>query len=107
MDARLGERIRTLRRARGLSQEALAEVLERSPQQVQKYETGKTRISVGVLMQMAAALGARPSALLPGDPTAVCSDEGLATTVQLMLSLPPTSQELVRTIIEALAAPLP
>jgi transcriptional regulator with XRE-family HTH domain len=64
LDAVLGERIRKLRRDRGLSQTALAEQLGITFQQVQKYENGTNRISAMALVKLSAALGLSPSVLL-------------------------------------------
>lgn len=49
--------IRDLRKAKGISQMQLAEMLGVSYQQVQKYEKGITRISVDRLHQISKALG--------------------------------------------------
>ena len=45
----IGERIRYFRRKRGLTQASLAKLMELSPQQLQKYEIGKNRISASRL----------------------------------------------------------
>ena len=49
LDRHLGQRIRELRLQRGLSQTELAEPLEVTHQQIQKYESGKNRLSVSQL----------------------------------------------------------
>jgi transcriptional regulator with XRE-family HTH domain len=56
IDAALGGRIRRLRRVRRMSQSQLAQSLEMTFQQIQKYEAGKNRISVAVLFLIARAL---------------------------------------------------
>lgn len=53
----MGERIRLRRTELGLTQEQLAEALEVSYQQVQKYETGANRISAGRIFELARKLG--------------------------------------------------
>jgi transcriptional regulator with XRE-family HTH domain len=50
----------------GMSQQALAESLGLSFQQVQKYEGGKNRISASMLVKIAEALGCSPALLLIG-----------------------------------------
>lgn len=45
IDREVGKRLRVIRNARGFSQECLAEKLGLTFQQVQKYESGKNRIS--------------------------------------------------------------
>ena len=54
----IGRRIRQIRSMRGLSQSQLAEQLGISFQQVQKYESGKNRISAGRLWDIARVLQA-------------------------------------------------
>ncbi len=60
----IGRRIRTLRLARGLSQEACSTQLGISFQQLQKYEKGQNRISACALYRLAEILDVPPSALL-------------------------------------------
>lgn len=64
VDRRLGERVKGLRLARGMSQQAVADALGVSAQQVQKYERGINRISVSTLLVLARALGVSPHTLL-------------------------------------------
>jgi transcriptional regulator with XRE-family HTH domain len=54
--ARVGQRIRQLRVASGLSQTALGNRCGLTFQQIQKYESGKSRIAVDRLLQIADAL---------------------------------------------------
>jgi transcriptional regulator with XRE-family HTH domain len=56
VDAWVGARIQLRRRELGLSQAALGEKLGVSFQQVQKYESGKNRVSAGVLYEISKAL---------------------------------------------------
>ena len=55
-DRAVGARLHALRKARGLTQTALAEVLGVSFQQVQKYERGANRIGAGRIRTLAALL---------------------------------------------------
>lgn len=52
----IGLRIRDIRKSRKLSQQALAERLNVSYQQIQKYETGKNRVSAVRLLECAIVL---------------------------------------------------
>lgn len=52
----VGRRIRQFRQDAGLSQEALAELIGVSFQQVQKYESGHTTLNILKLQQIADAL---------------------------------------------------
>ena len=56
VDDHVGERIRERRTMMGLTQENLANALQISYQQVQKYETGANRVSAGRLYEMAMRL---------------------------------------------------
>jgi transcriptional regulator with XRE-family HTH domain len=69
-DAEIGQRVRTLRLQRGLSQTELGNLISVTFQQVQKYEKGTNRISAGRLQRIAEVLSV-PVAFFfaaPGDP---------------------------------------
>jgi DNA-binding Xre family transcriptional regulator len=57
IDRQVADNIRRLRLVRGLSQEKLAEAIGTSFQQLQKYETGKNRITIGRLASICEVLG--------------------------------------------------
>lgn len=46
LNAKIGERMKVLRKSAGLSQKAMGEVLGISAQQIQKYERGTDRLTV-------------------------------------------------------------
>ncbi len=52
----IGFRLRTMRQKAGLTQEQLAEMLAVTSQQIQKYESGKSKINSDRLQQLAQAL---------------------------------------------------
>jgi transcriptional regulator with XRE-family HTH domain len=56
-DAEIGQRVRSLRLQRGLSQTELGNLISVTFQQVQKYEKGANRISAGRLQRIAEVLG--------------------------------------------------
>ena len=56
VDAHVGRRIRDRRTGLGLTQEHLANALNLSYQQVQKYETGANRVSAGRLYEISKIL---------------------------------------------------
>ncbi|MFT4074829.1 MAG: helix-turn-helix domain-containing protein [Asticcacaulis sp.] len=58
VDLHVGARVRMRRKFLGMSQESLAEVIELTFQQVQKYERGSNRISASKLYEIAKALKA-------------------------------------------------
>jgi transcriptional regulator with XRE-family HTH domain len=65
-DKEIGRRIREARHAGALSQTDLAERVGVTFQQVQKYEKGANRVSVGRLHRIAEALGVSALSLLEG-----------------------------------------
>lgn len=64
----IGKNIRSLREARRLTQEELAEKLFVTRQTVSNYETGRSRPDIDTLVNIAAALDADVNALLYGVP---------------------------------------
>jgi transcriptional regulator with XRE-family HTH domain len=58
VDLHVGARVRMRRKFLGMSQESLAEFIELTFQQVQKYERGSNRISASKLFEIAKALKA-------------------------------------------------
>lgn len=56
IDKFIGERIYSLRLAKGLSRQQMAEIIEVTHQQLQKYEKGLNRISIGRLVLITKAL---------------------------------------------------
>ncbi len=75
MDSRdIGERIRQIRKQRGITQQELAEKIDVSFQQVQKYETGQTNLTVNRLIHLADALEISPELLFRKEPGFLSSD---------------------------------
>lgn len=56
IDTIIGEQLRRARMARGITMQVLADKIDLSVQQVQKYEKGMNRVSVGTLLQLCGAL---------------------------------------------------
>lgn len=67
IDLEVGRRLRAQRKLAGISQQALAEAVGITFQQVQKYENGTNRISMSRLVRMAEVLGIDPVVLIPRD----------------------------------------
>jgi len=65
----IGKRIRQYRQDAGLSQEALAELVGVSYQQMQKYESGHTTLNVVKLQSIASALKVQVSDFFDATPT--------------------------------------
>jgi len=64
VEARVGARLRAERELQGLSQVAIAERLGVTYQQIQKYETGRNRITASRLIAFAEVLDVAPSRIL-------------------------------------------
>ena len=60
----IGQRIKLLRKRKGLNQSELADILGKSLRTLQKYETGEIEISIAVVNQLAEILGTTPTYLL-------------------------------------------
>jgi transcriptional regulator with XRE-family HTH domain len=65
VDVAVGINVRRRRKELGMSQETLAEAIDLTFQQVQKYEKGSNRISCSKLVEISKALQCSPSKLLP------------------------------------------
>lgn len=65
---KLGQRIRKIRKAHGLSQEELAERVNISTTHMSHIETGNTKLSLAVLVDIAAVLEVRTDDLLRSGP---------------------------------------
>ena len=63
----VGKRIRRYRRAKGLSQDNLAELIGMSQVHIGHIETGAVKMSLSALINIANALGVSPDVLLSGE----------------------------------------
>lgn len=75
LDVAIGQRIRERRRAVGMSQQTLAELVGVTFQQVQKYERGANRISFSRLIEVGDALQCKLGDLAEGLDSNHASDE--------------------------------
>ena len=80
VEREMGRRLRWLRRARGMTQEAVALPCGVSFQQIQKYETATSRISAAMLLRIAAALDVDVRFFYEGVRDGLCST-GASTPV--------------------------
>ena len=60
----IGQRIKLLRKRRGLNQKELASILGKSLRTMQKYETGEIEVSIAVVNQLADILESTPTYIL-------------------------------------------
>ena len=80
IDRIVGARIRTLRKAQGMTQTALGQAIGVSFQQLQKYEKGTNRLGASRLQKMAQVLGV-PLSVLFGEAEGTDQDDALAILV--------------------------
>lgn len=71
----VGQRIRAIRKKRGMTQERLAELAEISPQHCSGIETGAAKVSLPALVKIANALNASMDELLLDSISAVAKPE--------------------------------
>ena len=116
VDVAVGARIRLARKMRGRSQQALAEAIGVTFQQVQKYESGANRVSASMLARIASDLSV-PVAELFGPVAAASqvSDElarmlgepGALKLLRGYCRLPRDCRTALVSLIEALSRPDP
>ena len=82
---RLGKRIAEVRATRGLSQEALAELLHVSRQTISNWERGKTLVDVQSLVLMAEKLDMPLAELLGEEQVKIAKSEASAARRELMV----------------------
>ena len=107
IDVQLGAKVRELRLGRGLSQAQVAEMIGLTFQQVQKYERGANRISVGTLLRLCGALNVSAPAVIAelGSPAATEAPTKRAGSLSGSRALLNLQSETVRVaVIELLKA---
>jgi len=70
----LGKRIQALRKQQGLTQEALSEMMDVSPQAVSKWENAQSCPDIMALPRLASCLGVSIDLLLTGEDAATTAD---------------------------------
>lgn len=109
IDRLIGVEIRVRRIAIGMSQEAIAEAIGVSFQQVQKYEKGANRVSAAALVRIAKALRCQIGVFIPqaetGSAALSAIDETTLTSLAQHLSrLSPAGRQILVDLASALAA---
>lgn len=94
---KFGSRIKTLRKAYGLSQEKFAEKLNVSTNTISTLETGKTFIKYPTLKNICKALNIEPEELFRGDET---ENENLTNIMLIAKTLTPAQQKQLIEIIK-------
>lgn len=114
VDVAVGARIRLARKMRGRSQQALAEAIGVTFQQVQKYESGTNRVSASMLVRIAADLDVAVAELfgrveaasqISDDIAAMLGEPGALTLLRGYCQLPPGYKAALVSFIEALSEP--
>lgn len=107
VDKSIGDRIRARRLALGLSQEALASEIGITFQQVQKYEKGQNRVAAATLVDIARALDAPVTLLLPtpadSPATSLIEQPGVAELIPLLKPLNASGRHVLAQLARALA----
>lgn len=102
MDARLiGRRVQTLRRARGLTQEQLSQMVELSPNYLSNIETGLKTPKLETLVRLMNALRCDANALLADVVDATVSQES-GQFSSALAELRPEDQRRIRKVLEVL-----
>lgn len=96
----IGQRIRKVRKARGLSQDALAEKVGISTTHMSHIETGNTKLSLAVFVELATALDVRADELI-FDSTAA---DRTASIEEILLVLEGCTPQQVRIIEDLVKA---
>ncbi len=96
----IGQRIRKIRKAHGLSQEALAEKVGISVTHMSHIETGNTKLSLPVLVEIATTLEVRTDDLLFDDSPAERSNS-LDTILHILDSSTTQQLKIIEGILKA------
>lgn len=100
----LGQRIAQFRKAQGLTQTQLAEILGISQQTVAHYEVGRLRVAVAMLPALTQALEVSCEDLLNEQPGRTRSKRGPTSTLQRQIEqvghLPRAKQKFVMEMLE-------
>jgi transcriptional regulator with XRE-family HTH domain len=111
VDIEVGERVRLLRKQRGISQSGLGEAIGVSFQQVQKYERGSNRISISMATRIAQCLETTVADLIGeqnddrsafGDLAGLMSEPGALDLLRGYAALPRGAQR--RAIVDLVTA---
>ena len=86
-DAFVGQRLRELRTAAGMSQEDIADAVGVTFQQIQKYEKGSNRVSAGMVYKLAGLLGVPVATFFPDQPGKDALVEALSDENQRLRAL--------------------
>lgn len=95
------ERLTALRKARGLTQQALADAIGMAVLQIRRYEGGSSQPTLDVIRRLAIALGVSADALV-FDPGERGPDDALRYQFETVSRMSAHEQQLVRELLDAL-----
>ena len=95
----IGQQIRKYRKAHGLSQEQLAEAVDISTTHMSHIETGNTKLSLPVLVDISATLGVRTDDLLNG--TTYTVGDAAADIAAMLEGCTPEQAKVVVDVVKA------
>ncbi len=101
----IGQRIRSCRRAMGLSQEQLAEQVSISTTHMSHIETGATKLSLPVLVSLAEALGTSTDSLL-FEEKRLTKSASLSRIAELLEDCSPAQAQILGEILQSAKASL-
>lgn len=98
---RFGKRVQSLRRRRDLTQEQLAEAIDRSTDTVSNIETGRLSTRIDTAMRLAETLGVSLSELFDiGDPVPVPEPEHRLALQRLLQLVEPLDFKAIEALVE-------
>ncbi len=97
---KIGQQIRKIRKAHGLSQEELAERVNISTTHMSHIETGNTKLSLPVLVDLAGALDVRTDDLLYDSP-AVSAGKAYEEIADIMDRCTPQEAKVIAEVVKA------
>lgn len=97
----IAERLVTLRKKKGLTQQALADALGLHITQVKRYEAGTSQPSVEALKKIVQTLRVTTDSII-FEPEELEPDEDLRLQFQAIASMPPEEQRVVKQLLEGM-----
>ncbi len=97
----IGQRVKGLRKAAGLTQEQLAEAIDLQPSAISRFENGSIGLSITTLQQVARVLRVPLARIFeePGEPGAASADPEEAMVLQAWRTLPEAYRGHLRAVL--------
>lgn len=96
------ERLSTLRKARNLSQKALADLVKVHATQIQRYEGGQIQPNLAVLKRLAVALNVSADTLIFDEQERAPRDEGVRLILEAMEQFSPEELSTAKVVLQGL-----